>query len=211
MNLFKLTFCLLISSVAIGQQVFIQNQLNNDLYLGLRNVLKINTLGINYQDLKIHTSNGELEKDSCFLRIYPKQLGRLLLSVYQLNDQDSTLLFSNIFWVSKFENPIPTLYMRTEIKLSINALEKGKIELNSHGPPYTGCGMILPIKSFKMVATRNNNFLGYTFNKGDSTSQESKDLFRKLKKGDQVLFYDIIGLNYYNEYVPLNTIKIEVN
>ena len=88
---------------------------------------------------------------------------------------------------------------------------RGSLELENTQYYLVGCGITLPIREFKILATRNNEWIGHEFNPGASLTDESKSLIKNLKPGDRILYYDIIGMNYYQEYVNLGTLDFEIH
>ncbi|HAD98007.1 MAG TPA: hypothetical protein DCG19_11420 [Cryomorphaceae bacterium] len=204
-------FCLLTALYAQGQNITLENLDQRTLYAGVRNSLKMGTSGVACPEITVHCSNGTFEKDSCRLEVIPEKEGLLVLTFYLIHNGDSLFLDSRKYSVSRIKDPEPHLYHKTSGKMRRDLILRGSLELENTQYYLVGCGITLPIREFKILATRNNEWIGHEFNPGASLTDESKSLIKNLKPGDRILYYDIIGMNYYQEYVNLGTLDFEIH
>ncbi len=210
MKFFKITF-LLLSPFFVNGQISLESYHQKELFLGIRNSFKIHGT-FNTNTIKIHSSNGTIEVDSCFLRVYPEKAESLVLSFYEIQGNDSSLIFSKKYWVKKLPDPVPTIFFKTKMKLSMNALLMGRIRLDLPSPPMVcTSGLHFPVLNYKVLILRDTKFVAYCFNNGSENTKETKAVLKQAQSGDRVLFFDIEGMNALEKFVSSERVEIEVN
>jgi hypothetical protein len=188
-----------------------RNSEYRELVLGFRNYFKFEIDDLTLHELHVETTNGRVEIDSSFFIVIPEEADLLKLSFYKINEQGKELFDSKSYLVKKLQNPEPRLYHRRGGCLSKHALKMATIQSENIEYGYAGCYVPLPIREFKIVASRQEELIGYVHVKGNKMNDEAKSLIDSLNSGDKVLFFGITGLNYYREYVELETMSYEVN
>lgn len=190
--------------------IALENVHEKELTLGVRNYLSLGVNNFDCRSVHVATSNGSVVKDSCRLKIVPDTIGICVLTFYNRTDKDSVFIESKVYKVKKLKDPDPRIYRRKSGKLYVDLLLKGEIQLENIEHAKVGCGLNLPVKEFKVLATRKGKLVGYCFNDQPEYNQECIELIKSLEPGDSILFFEIIGMNYYQEYVTLSTMEFEV-
>lgn len=207
----KLLFLLSLTiGTCYGQSVSIENLKEKTLYVGFYNNFSFTCDIYPCYDLSVSCNNGSVAIDSCYLQIIPEKEGDLELTFYHKKGNDSLFVSKKIYRVIKMPNPEPRMYLHSRTSLSKKAIIRGRIEIENTQYYRAGCEIYFPLKSFKILVTRKNNLVGYSYNEGDQYTEQSLELLKKLKVGDEVIFTDIIGMNYYKEMVRLSDLKFEV-
>lgn len=194
-----------------SQNLVVEQTRDKELFLGVWNHLAYSYGKIDCQEIQINCSNGTVVQDSCSIIVTPEYVGRLTLNFYTLNNGDSLILESKHYVVSKLRNPEPQLFKRSSGKLSANAISKAQVYAENIEWYWIGCGPAKPVNEFKIIAYRNESIVGFVINTESKMTDESKELLKSLLPGDKVMFFDIIGLNYYEETVRLKSMHFEIN
>lgn len=210
MNLLKIALFAL-SPFFSCSQISLKPNNQREIYLGMQSRFTI--MGqFDSTQIKIHSSNGNFEIEGAYLKVNPSQSGSLVLSIYKLQEKDSTLVYSQKFWVTALPDPIPTIYQRTKTVLSLNAILHSEIKLDLPSPPMVcTSGLHFPVKNYKVLVLRDNQLIAYSFNEGSKNTAKTKAALGRAQRGDRVLFFDIVGMNAYKKNVTLATIEIDVD
>ena len=203
--------CFLLAFGVSAQPVTVNLNFGPELFLGGSNYIIFQAREYTCNAMQVHSSNGTLERfDSCTITLIPEHVGALELVFYRIENEDSVYIYTKYLRVSKLRNPTPSMYRRSSGTLSANLILHGRLELENVEHARVGDGIYFPIKEFKIVVFRDKNLVGYAQNLGAEYSPEAIALIKELKPGDEIHFIDIIGMNYYNEYVLLDALKITV-
>ena len=181
-------------------------QLKDTLYLNVEYRFDLVDL-CSFKPESLSADGAILQMNDSLLILRPKQLGTLIL---QLSSSKGDSLHFQYF-VDSLPLPMPAMYRRSgAFILTKEAVLKGKIEAENICQSIMGCGLPLTIESYKLRVFRNDSLLEDWKNPLSRHSLETKSKLSRLKAGDRVEFYQIMGTSYYGDIRNLGRFKITI-
>lgn len=204
-------FILLFSfKLAFGQSISLEPARGSALFRGIDNYFQLAEDDIECSALLVKGINCEIELDSCMLKVRPNNADNCKIFISHISNRDTFELLNKSYRVTELPKPEPRMYHISSGSIQKEAVKKGEIELENTASDLVGCGVILPVRSYKVVILRNDTLIGFSNNPQAEHTTETKALLNRLEPMDEVIFFDIIGSNFYQEDVNLKSIKFEI-
>lgn len=161
----------------------------NVLYKGLANPVSISVPGISSRDIQVTMKNGRIERTGDTFLAYPETIGeKAIISVSATIDKVVKQIGSTEFRVKLVPNPVATIGNKSKGFISKNELmvEQGVFaEI-----PDFDFEMKFQVLSF-IVSTTKGGFNVEKSTTGARFSQEQRDLFNGLARGNRLIVDDI--------------------
>lgn len=176
---------------AHAQQCVVANEKMNVVYVGIPNPLKAVVEGKPCSSVELHTSNGKVEKgpDPCSFIAYPAEPGRITYTI-ALKEKNGSREVGRMDFRSKLI-PAPKARVAGKnggtITRNVLVAQEGII-CYLDGFDFDARFMV---SSFTTTIVRNGQTLFSQQAAGPRFNDETREAFRKLQAGDEVLFSDI--------------------
>ena len=181
----------------------------NILYLGLANPVSISVPGISSRDIQVSMKNGRIERTATGFLAYPEKITeKAYISVSALVDKVEKQMGTTEFRVKKVPNPIATVAGKNEGMISKNELmaEQGVFA----DIPDFDFEMKFQVLSF-VVSTSQGGFIVDKPTNGARFSQEQRDLFNKLARGNRLYIDNIVAKGEDGLTRNLSAISFKIN
>ena len=202
--------CLLLSLSLSGQNLVLEPLQKNSLYAHGSNYFHIH-IDTPCDSVLVIASNGNVEKDSCWLNIVPVEVERINLSFYNVSNNDTVLIESQEFRVVDIPLPYVTLYRKREGVFSKGALLLSK-GLNSDYMDWQAgaCGVSAKISSYRVLVLRGDSLVGTMNVEAAHFTDEVKSIFEKMERDDKVYFMDIWATSPLGDSMKLTDVSFGV-
>lgn len=180
----------------------------NVLYAGLPNPISVSVPGMSSRDISVTMTNGRIDKTADGFMAYPEKIGvKALISVSVTVDKVVKQMGSAEFRVKKVPNPVATVAGKYEGLISKNELvaEQGVFaEI-----PDFDFEMKFQVLSF-VVSSSKGGFIYEKATNGAHFSQEQKDMFNSLSRGNRLNIDNIVvkGEDGFTRTLPPISFKI---
>lgn len=181
----------------------------NVLYLALANPVSISVPGISSRDITVTMKNGRIERTGDSFVAYPEKLTeKAYITVSATVDKVVKVMGTAEFRVKKVPNPMATVAGKNEGLISKNELmaEQGVFaEI-----PDFDFEMKFKVLSF-VVSTSSGGFIVDRAANGDRFTQEQRDLFKGLNKGNRLYIDNIVAKGEDGLTRNLSAISFKIN
>lgn len=174
-----------------AQHVTVSNEAENVFHLGIDNPVSVTVENCPCNQLRIKATNGTITGSNCEYTFRPRSIGRVQILVYRKVDKNLKKLQSLNFRVKPIPDPSfkigPYGFNAKADSRVIAAQEYVRAELSGE----YGCGTI-PIKNFTVSILYTDSCKIQVFqNSTGKLSDEIREAFKKIKKGDIIIFRGI--------------------
>lgn len=181
----------------------------NILYAGLANPVSISVPGISSRDIQVSMQNGRIERTGDSFMAYPDKVGvNAVITVSAMVDKVVKQIGTTPFRVKKVPNPIATVAGKNEGMISKNELmaEQGVFA----DIPDFDFEMKFQVLSF-VVSTSKGGFVVDKPTTGARFSQEQRDLFNGLTRGNRLYIDNIVAKGEDGFTRNLSAISFKIN
>jgi len=181
----------------------------NILYAGLANPVSISVPGMSSRDITATMQNGRIERTGDGFMAYPEKVGvKAYITVSVTVDKVVKQMGTTEFRVKKVPNPIATVAGKNEGLISKNELmaEQGVFA----DIPDFDFEMKFQVLSF-VVSTSQGGFIVDKPVTGARFSQEQRDLFSRLTRGNRLYIDNIVAKGEDGFVRNLSSISFKIN
>ena len=182
----------------------------NILYAGLPNPISISVPGISSKDITVSMTNGRIDRSTDGFMAYPEKVGVFaVISVNATVDKVSKQIGTIQFRVKRVPNPLATVAGKNEGLITKNELiaEQGVFaEI-----PDFDFDMKFQVLSFNVSTSASGGFVFDKSTQGARFSQEQRDLFKGLSKGNRLYIDNIVVKGEDGFTRTLSAISFKIN
>ncbi len=190
MRLFKTIIILFITSSCIfGQKTAISNLKFRTLYIDIENPLSIVVSNFPCEKLLIKVNNGTIKKtDSCQYLLRPINCGSVLIEVWGINGNDTSIIDTLNFQTKRIPDPIAY----SDVKANILGFHCSSIKTIMAKVENLDVETYFKVLSFDVLRQRKGNVIDSIHYEGDKVDEKYIQLIEKCKKKDIVWFDNIL-------------------
>jgi len=182
----------------------------NILYAGLPNPVSVSVPGISSKEISVTMTNGRIERSANGFMAYPDKVGVFaVISVNATVDKVVKQIGSMQFRVKRVPNPLATVAGKNEGLITKNELiaEQGVFaEI-----PDFDFDMKFQVLSFNVSTSSRGGFQYDKSTQGARFSQEQRDLFNGLTKGNRIYIDNIVVKGEDGFTRTLSAISFKIN
>ena len=182
----------------------------NILYAGLPNPVSVSVPGISSKDITVSMTNGRIERSADGFMAYPDKVGVFsVISVSATVDKLVKQIGTMQFRVKRVPNPLATVAGKNEGLITKNELmaEQGVFaEI-----PDFDFDMKFQVLSFNISTSSSGGFVVDKSTQGARFSQEQRDLFKGLTKGNRLYIDNIVVKGEDGFTRTLSAISFKIN
>jgi len=196
----------------LGQEFAIEHYKLNYAYIAIDNPLSVVVENESCENIIVETDNGTVEKrDSsvCYFEFLPKTIGHAKLSVYVVENSDTTKIGERIYRIRGWPEHKPHFgRLSSDGEMSrIEFLANFGVHIPIQLRDLSGRGAVT---SYKITVVRKYESIYNLENKGGRFEEDNYEILRNIEVGDTVLISDVKAKMPGDVNVSVSDLRIEI-
>lgn len=184
---------------------------NHQLIYGIYNRIILQSEKDDCGQYFLKSENALIEKDKCEYIIIPKEIGKLKVEVYKLNNNDTLKVKTHNFSVRSFalKAEIGNL-SGGQVRKSTFKVQRGvTVSVDNSITPFSG-DIRFSIIEHSILILRNDSCLYQETSKESVFSQELRNKLQNLQSNDKVFLYNVIAKGPYGNEREVASVIFEI-